>query len=290
MFPPQDESEQPVDIRDPWSAPQTFAEDLYTGGEVLGDTSQLSPSHLTPAMSTPQVDEGIAISPGVLTPLALDVIEPSDPSIQSDRAEEISTSEQAFVQLPGAEAEQETFDIGLLDDLYAEIGNDVPASPTEDALDVNQLSYPASGVNSVEEQSPRPILHDRSTSPPRASLKGHIDWNWPPAFHGQPLVELTSQEAPTPIMPLIAEEEHQEAAPKPVPHEVVEISDDEAAETAPSNPDIRPTNIQPHASNDVSEGEQADELHGTPSFETNIFLPNSSIQDGDAVVQTREDG
>ena len=42
------EDQQPLDIRDPWELPKTYAEDLYTGGPVRGESSRLSPSHLTP--------------------------------------------------------------------------------------------------------------------------------------------------------------------------------------------------------------------------------------------------
>ena len=43
------EDQQPLDIRDPWEFPKTYAEDLYTGGPIRGESSGLSPSHLTPA-------------------------------------------------------------------------------------------------------------------------------------------------------------------------------------------------------------------------------------------------
>ena len=43
------EVQQPLDIRDPWELPKAYAEDLYTGGPIRGESSELSPSHLTPA-------------------------------------------------------------------------------------------------------------------------------------------------------------------------------------------------------------------------------------------------
>lgn len=54
----EDEGEdQPLDIRDPWELPKTYAEDLYTGGPIRGGSPRLSPSHLTPnAESTSYFD------------------------------------------------------------------------------------------------------------------------------------------------------------------------------------------------------------------------------------------
>ncbi|KAH8087846.1 hypothetical protein BXZ70DRAFT_955383 [Cristinia sonorae] len=222
-FPPRQVVEQPVDIVDPWSAPQTYAEDLYTGGEVLGDVSSLTPSHLTPALSTPQPEEdGMVITPGVLTPL--EVEEPEETDSPETEAIAVPTEAETAVDPRVAATEEQVFDPTLLNDFYAEIGqvSDSITSVPDDDL-------PPSSIGSVLGQESLPHkLHDRSKSPPRMSAAGHIDWTWPPAFQGR---EAASSELPETFTDDSTAGEPQDIPPyKPVVHEVVEISDDEEDE------------------------------------------------------------
>jgi len=54
-FPPQTspsprQPQRPVEIPDPWSGPRTYAEDFYSGGDVILPRGQkVDPSHLGPA-------------------------------------------------------------------------------------------------------------------------------------------------------------------------------------------------------------------------------------------------
>ena len=68
-FPPTATPKQPLELSDPWSGPRMYAEDFYSGGDIRGDPSELTPSHLTPAL-TPRNDEdiGMVLTPGYMSP------------------------------------------------------------------------------------------------------------------------------------------------------------------------------------------------------------------------------
>ena len=59
----EDDLVQPLDIPDPWEGPRTYAEDFYSGGDVLTESLEnVTPSHLTPR------EDKIYI-PGVTSPV-----------------------------------------------------------------------------------------------------------------------------------------------------------------------------------------------------------------------------
>lgn len=227
-FPPQTEIEQPVDIADPWIAPQSYAEDLYAGGEVLGDTSVLSPSNLTPVLSTPHAegDVDMAMTPEVLTIFPTQVEEPEASGLSNagDQPTEPSVFEHGpeMHDSSGFEIAPElVFDPALLEDLYAGLSGDHSLENPTDTLDSAHFSQVGSASNSVGESPSPHRLHDRSSSPPRMSLRGHVDWTWPPAFSGRPTSSSTSYDLDT------LDEESVAAPLKHTFSEVFAISDDE---------------------------------------------------------------
>ncbi|THH33070.1 hypothetical protein EUX98_g1156 [Antrodiella citrinella] len=225
-FPPRSADERPVDIVDPWAAPLTYAEDLYTGGDVLGDTNVLSPSHLSPVSNTPLPDESVLVAPDVVTPL--DASEP-DVSIRSMGDHTPMSTEDLALSVDAVQ--EPSFD--LFEDLYHELEGSLGPSQDE-ILDDSQFFQLSSGVNPVRDQSYH-RLHDRSSSPPRMSTQGHIDWNWPPAFQGRPIAASGSLE--TIEQQPVVESAKETAYVVPTVREVVEISDDEE-DDAPNAPGL----------------------------------------------------
>jgi len=60
--------EQSISIRDPWSGPQTYAEDFYSGGDIrLPLDSRLDVNHLT-ELDAPSGDIASFLTPGVIAP------------------------------------------------------------------------------------------------------------------------------------------------------------------------------------------------------------------------------
>ncbi|RPD53445.1 hypothetical protein L226DRAFT_617399 [Lentinus tigrinus ALCF2SS1-7] len=134
------ESAQPPEIPDPWEGPRTYAEDFYSGGDVLPETLEnATPSHLTPR-------EDKLYIPGITSPIE----EPSQPTVGKPSHPAVDTGDLVD------------------DDLYA----DIEGPPIE---------YGSTNV----ENAPTNTATDIPGSPPPTHLTRHVDWNWPPAFPGK---------------------------------------------------------------------------------------------------------
>ncbi|KAL4245015.1 hypothetical protein ABKN59_002805 [Abortiporus biennis] len=157
-FPPKSEDpEQPADLSDPWSGPRMFAEDLYTGGELRGGISPLTPSHLTPAGVTPLSEEdiGMSFTPGVLTPEADDQEHSVDGQVPSTQIDLISNVETA-----------PEFDASALDELYAELEN-VPLPL--DVQEPHDFGHPSDMKDDLE-----PEILEISDDEPEALDTNHL--------------------------------------------------------------------------------------------------------------------
>lgn len=243
-FPPFSTPGQPTELADPWSGPRMYAEDFYSGGDICGDPSTLTPSHLTPMALTPHDDEdiGMVLTPGVASPT---------PSAESPPAVyDIGEHEQAhhtedheadsmIDQLGDVSEAVPTFSMpSTKDDEHAEvesrdsttINEAIPAEALH-ADPVGQASIPGpsnEGIPADTSPDQSLVFHERSASPPRTSIAGHVDWNSPPAFpighaassvgHLRTPPEVTHASMPT---------------DKDTP-EILEISDDEDETVAPA--------------------------------------------------------
>ncbi|KAM5542871.1 hypothetical protein V8D89_003255 [Ganoderma adspersum] len=141
-----DDFAQPPDVHDPWQGPRTYAEDFYSGGDILeGGT----PSHLTPRDEEP-----------------LDI-----PGISSVRGE------------PSHSIPQDHDVVNLdADDLLVitdERGVSPVVQPVLERDDELEYANQPQAAQEVIAETPR------SPSPPSPTLRSQVDWNWPPAFPGR---------------------------------------------------------------------------------------------------------
>ncbi|TCD64552.1 hypothetical protein EIP91_003909 [Steccherinum ochraceum] len=282
VFPPQDANDRPIDIVDPWDAPQTFAEDLYTGGDILGDPSLLTPSHLTPALSTPQAEASFDITPAALTPIEAEAADPelfvpSDEGVSGDAPEPMLSPPGTIDDTP-----EQALDPALLEDVYAELDKVFVMPNGALASGMEQTSVPevAPEVDPSEEPSDSHVLHDRSSSPPRMSVTGHVDWSFPPAFQ--------SQSAPSSSLAL-----PEASISAPIPEatdqpsnvaEVVIISDDEE-DTKPAVEDTGPRSPSEDTQKPSFGPDEADgEGDAMLVLKDNLQINSSTGQDGTEVA------
>lgn len=180
------EEAQEVQLPDPWSGPRLYAEDYYSGGDLRESdlrTRLPSPSYLTPA------EEELT---DFLTP---DAGTPEGVPHRTDGHDE------------SAEVRSGEHQYSLVEELYADVANDISTSGGLDAGAAIEQDEDA------EEDQPLSGLSD-SPSPPK--FTSHVDWNWPPAF---PAGRLASRAG------------HLQS---PGMREIVEISDDEVDSPAMS--------------------------------------------------------
>ncbi|KAI0365580.1 hypothetical protein BV20DRAFT_972968 [Pilatotrama ljubarskyi] len=224
VFPPRTERKEPVDIDDPWRGPSTYAEDFYAGGDDI-PTSALERGNPHALHTEDDVDE-LAADERVPTPdlpdpwegprtFAEDFYAGGDAiptPAEGTTPSQLTPRDEGRLFIPGispapAEAKSredkpvspQTLDI---DDLYADI--DETAGPESSAQPATAAEEAAAA--SDEEAS----ADERSPSPPSATLRTHVDWNWPPAFPGRVATRPGHIESPD--------------------HEILEISDDEEDE------------------------------------------------------------
>lgn len=223
QFPPAPSPAQPVELADPWIGPQTYAEDFYNGGDVLGEPSALNPSHLTPMATTPRDDDdiGMVLTPGVVSPTpsvesprrAYNIDELEDESkVQPSQIHAREQSGEATDEVP-------TFSMPLMKEAQ-EADADHPTSPIayEEALDSEREE------DAIEPSQSVP-LRDSSVSPSHIATSRHVDWNYPPAFPGR----VASSAGHLNIPPDESVAARVDRAHSP---EVLEISDDEEDATA----------------------------------------------------------
>ncbi|KAI1784350.1 hypothetical protein LXA43DRAFT_225677 [Ganoderma leucocontextum] len=153
-LPTEDENDEPVgesgpppDVHDPWEGPRTYAEDFYSGGDVVeGET----PSHLTPR------DEELLDIPGI--------------SFVPDESSRRPLHDHDIINVDGDDA------------LTNERGPSPGMQPAaEDVQGDDGLEYVAQPQDAQEVIAETP----RSPSPPSPTLRKQVDWNWPPAFPGR---------------------------------------------------------------------------------------------------------
>ncbi|KAI0629041.1 hypothetical protein C8Q77DRAFT_1144676 [Trametes polyzona] len=178
-----DEPAHTPDLPDPWEGPRQFAEDFYAGGDALPNSAEgVTPSHLTPK------DEGRLFIPG----------------ISPAPAEEKTTEARA--------TSPEVLDV---DDLYGDV-DDRAVDRTERSPQPEQEAQAVAAETVAEHASDaEESAEERSPSPPSATLRKHVDWNWPPAFPGRVATRPGHIESPD--------------------QEVFEVSDDE--DQSPASPE-----------------------------------------------------
>ena len=279
-FPPrtQQSAERDVDLSDPWDGPRTFAEDFYSGGELRGDSSKLTPSHLTPRL-TPQFQAEApqahkeSEGPEVISILDSDEedaeVEPPEPRTQEE-------DRRSHTRSP---IQEEDFDESSVQELYAQLDED----EDEENHDEQHIQPTTSSI--------------RDLSPPHVAPTGHVDWNNPPAFPGKvatkpghiltPDNEIPSSDPVEPGLDLEQgseaeedveaeldavtdgneeEEEEEEKEEEEEPegeqvHEILEISDDEEDDVGPA-PLGTSDLVIPDDREEVEETEEVDQLAG----------------------------
>lgn len=215
-FPPRKDSEQPADIVDPWSAPKMYAEDLYTGGEIQGDISSLSPSHLTPAMSTPQGDSSN-------TPLTADEAQAGSHA-DLNIVVETSAEDEGVVTSDVAPIQDSVLDPALFDAFYSQLSEEVPAEHHVPDTNSEDLVVDTTAI--------LPASPAQSWSPPRLSASGPVEWDWRVAF---PTHSFASSESSA-VLSLV-EDEQLERSAEQAAHDIMDVFDDsvETSHDGPSN-------------------------------------------------------
>ncbi|KAI9064528.1 hypothetical protein FKP32DRAFT_1685428 [Trametes sanguinea] len=172
-----EEPEKTPDLPDPWEGPRTFAEDFYAGGDALPEHSE----GITPSHLTPK-DEGPLFIPGIT-----DHAKPSH-ATKEDGGPSYATSP------------DESYNAG-------DSSSDPLVNGAHEGEAARTLYQPVA-ASSAQRMPP---------SPPPATLRSHVDWNWPPAFPGR----------------VATGPGHVESSE----HEIFEISDDDDVD---EEPDLAP--------------------------------------------------
>lgn len=255
-FPLREDSVQPVDIADPWSAPKMYAEDLYTGGEIQGDISSLSPSHLTPAMSSSRSD-----NPN--TPLTVDDAETGSHT-DLNIVVGPSAEDEVVVASDVAPLQDSVLDPALFDAFYSQLSEDMPPAERH----VSDISPEDLIVDTI---AVLPASPAKPWSPPRLSASGSVEWDWRVAF---PAHSSASSE-PSAASSLV-EDEHLERSTEQAAHDIIEVFDD-SAETShggPSNENEADKAPAPVLSVDARTAADAHPVHESKiSAETDASLP-----------------
>ncbi|KAI0827888.1 hypothetical protein BC628DRAFT_1366012 [Trametes gibbosa] len=188
VFPPRDKEGEPVNVEDPWRGPTTYAEDLYSGGDILSGVLDHGNPHTLPA----EEDEGgePAQSPELPDPwegprqFAEDFYAGGDTLL--DLADltpsHLTPKDERPLIIPGITPVLEDAqgnacpaspEIHNVDDLHADVDRQ---NPREEVREDNAQG--PDHESSDNERSSSPV------SPPSTTLRNHVDWNWPPAFPG----------------------------------------------------------------------------------------------------------
>ncbi|KAJ4487330.1 hypothetical protein C8J55DRAFT_326763 [Lentinula edodes] len=178
----QDElySSQPLSLPDIWKGPQTYAEDYYSGGDVMHDSVfPLSADALNEHdVNEKASDSGFFLTPGLLTPNGFNVSSPA-------------ASDEEQVAVPSSE--EKTKSPQLLQDIHDENGkaynersnsplpgsSPLPMSPEFDPEDqyVNNQPSPVYILSDEEEQEQNQfdMREERSSPPPEYEIDDEVD-------------------------------------------------------------------------------------------------------------------
>ncbi|OCH89869.1 hypothetical protein OBBRIDRAFT_637923 [Obba rivulosa] len=243
-----DIDQRPIEVPDPWNGPRTFAEDFYAGGELRDIhrlKGQLSPSRLTPDERPSFEFNGDRPSGSVDDCIAAPLPEfaESSPRMSAERT-----------------AMQLNDDSDILKGLYADLDNtDLMQADLMNTDMLPQELWDEAVMSSQEGIGAMPTEHAPLT-PPRPSLRTHVDWNWPPAFSGR---------FATGPGHLGMDGGHAEAV-----HEVFEISDDDEEDEESAEPvgDIHADELVK-----VDQEEVGTEVNGGPDEETSGVAVRTQI-------------
>ncbi|KAH7875383.1 uncharacterized protein C8R40DRAFT_203124 [Lentinula edodes] len=178
----QDElySSQPLSLPDIWEGPQTYAEDYYSGGDVMHDSVfPLSADALNEHdVNEKASDSGFFLTPGLLTPNGFNVSSPA-------------ASDEEQVAVPSSK--EKTKSPQLLQDIHDENGkaynersnsplpgsSPLPMSPEFDPEDqyVNNQPSPVYILSDEEEQEQNQfdMREERSSPPPEYEIDDEVD-------------------------------------------------------------------------------------------------------------------
>ncbi|KAI0332954.1 hypothetical protein GY45DRAFT_1320196 [Cubamyces sp. BRFM 1775] len=191
-FPPPTERREPVDIDDPWRGPATYAEDFYAGGDVPTSTLEHKDPHTLPTEDDELPVDEAAQTPDLPDPwegprtFAEDFYAGGDALLtRSDGAtpSHLTPKDEGPIFIPGVTDYSESHD-----QRDAEV--DSRQTTDTDSHKAAVVAAPEASVDVVQDDGGDPDEADlsdadRSPSPPSATLRTHVDWNWPPAFPGR---------------------------------------------------------------------------------------------------------
>ena len=219
--------ERAVELSDPWSGPQTYAEDFYSGGDIRDDPSRLSPSWLTPGGTSQDEDGvGMVLTPGVVSITPSPVASPhavrdaEDADDVDERVDEVAehpTSLNWTSHAEGASHSVPTFSMPAFQEDESQPSSsqrssqgygDVHNSPAAEALNV------PSGSACVQ-------CYEHLASPPLVPTSGHPDWSHLPASPGARPAS-ASGHLEFPLRPVYMPPIRHASSP-----EILEISDDD---------------------------------------------------------------
>lgn len=211
---------QTPDLPDPWDGPKKYAEDFYDGGDMPATAVEDADPHTLPAEVDPA--EELPVDEPVQTPDLSDPWEgprnfaedfyaggdalpnPADGATPSH----LTPKDEGGLFIPGISN-------GL--EAKADVANAPPPGPFDiDDLyaDADEAALEAHAADAQDEDG---SSDERSPSPPSATLRTHVDWNWPPAFPGRVATRPGHIEGLDREVFDISDDEEDELAPSPEP-------------------------------------------------------------------------
>lgn len=251
---------QTPDLPDPWDGPKKYAEDFYDGGDMPTTAVEDADPHTLPA----EVDtaEELPVDEPVQTPDLSDPWEgprnfaedfyaggdalpnPADGATPSH----LTPKDEGGLFIPGISN-------GL--EAKADVANTPPPGPFDiDDLyaDADEAALEAHATDGQDEDG---SSDERSPSPPSATLRTHVDWNWPPAFPGRVATRPGHIEGLDREVFDISDDEEDELAPSPEPaSDYLEL----AAEQPPVS--IQAVEAQPEPAEDKPQLPELDTANG----------------------------
>ncbi|TFY70427.1 hypothetical protein EVG20_g2579 [Dentipellis fragilis] len=169
---PLDEPVTPVEILDPWVGPKTYAEDFYSGGDLVAPVAAgLTPNNMTPADMSPIVEA--AGDDQDNNPTADFMLPSPSPEIIDVDADEDEPENESLPRSspPPADAEDE------FDELYADIDENFASSPpTKHAAPAPPSSgLPPTNITDSDRIELAALEADHHAQRP---LEQHSDWEW----------------------------------------------------------------------------------------------------------------
>ncbi|KAI0918973.1 hypothetical protein AcV5_002013 [Taiwanofungus camphoratus] len=202
-------SSPPVELPDPWSGPQMFAEDFYAGGDLR--ESDLRTMPLSPSFLTPREDEvGMVITPATFTPddnagtpqheLQVDIDDEKEEDVPLPTHSPMSSSlnlqetQGTLRDTSRDEGRQDAFTGNdMLHDLYGDFDHSYMSAEGSEQLQSQYFEHDSllgaealvrheAARETVPIELSYPTTDEGATSPPPPSFTAHVNWNWPPAF------------------------------------------------------------------------------------------------------------